>query len=144
MNRRYFLERLGYGAAAVGVFGRLFKDSPRVSASALSPYSEQTPPASPIPVKLAPPARVSLIKGSDRKQIIFDSLKKIEDDVFAGIGDKNVLIKPNMAVSKNPLAVTHVDAVRAVLEFLRPWHKRPVFKTASTLGNLLLPNSKNK
>ena len=137
MNRRHFLERLGYGAAAVGVFGRLFKDSPGVSASALSPYSEQTPPSAPMPVKSAPPARVSLIKGSDRKQVIFDSLKQIEDEVFAGIGDKNVLIKPNMAVSKNPLAITHVDAVRAVLEFLRPRYKKQIIIGESGVFNTL-------
>jgi uncharacterized protein (DUF362 family) len=137
MNRRHFLERLGYGAAAVGVFGRLFKDSPGVSASAFSPYLEQTPPASLIPVKLAPPARVSLIKGRDRRQVIFDSLKAIEEEVFAGIGDKNVLIKPNMAVSKNPLAITHVDAVRSVLEFLRPRYKKPILIGESGVFNTL-------
>jgi uncharacterized protein (DUF362 family) len=137
MNRRHFLERLGYGAAAVSLFGRLFKDSPGVSASALSPYLEQTQPALPAPVKPAPPARVSLLKGGDRKQVIFDSLKLIEDEVFAGIGNKNVLIKPNMAVSKNPLAVTHVDAVRAVLEFLSPRYKKPVIIGESGVFNTL-------
>ena len=86
MKRRHFLERLGYGAAAAGVFGHLFKDPSGVSASALSPYSEQTTPASLIPVKPAPPARVSLIKGGDRKQVIFDSLKQIEDEVSPGSG----------------------------------------------------------
>ncbi len=137
MNRRYFLERLGYGAAAVGVFGRLFKDPPGVSASSLSPYSEQTLPASPLPVRAAPPARVSLIKGGDRRQVILDALKPIEEEVFAGIGDKNVLIKPNMAVSKNPLAITHVDAVRAVLEFLRPRHKKQIIIGESGVFNTL-------
>ena len=137
MNRRHFLEGLGYGAAAVGVFGHLFKDSPGVSASALSPYLEQTPPASSIPVKLAPPARVSLIKGRDRRQVIFDSLKPIGEEVFAGIGDKNILIKPNMAVSKNPLAITHVDAVRAVLEFLRPRYKKQIIIGESGVFNTL-------
>jgi uncharacterized protein (DUF362 family) len=137
MNRRHFLERLGYGAAAVSLFGRLFKDSTGVWASALSPDSEQTPPASPWPLKPALPARVSLIKGSDRKQVIFDSLKLVEDEVFAAIGDKDVLVKPNMAVSKNPLAVTHVDAVRGVLEFLRPYYKRPIIIGESGVFNTL-------
>jgi len=136
MNRRHFLERLGSGAAAVSVFGPLFKAPPSVSAT-LSPYSQQATPASPMPVKLAPPARVSLIKGNDRKQVIHDSLKEIEDSVLAGIGDKSVLIKPNMAVSKNPLAVTHVDAVRAVLEFLAPHHKKQIVIGESGVFNTL-------
>jgi len=137
MDRRHFLERLGYGAAAVSLFGRLFKDSPGVSASALSPYSKQTVPVSPGPFKPVPPARVSLVKGNDRKQVIFDSLKLVEDEVFSAIGSRDVLIKPNMAVSKNPLAVTHVDAVRAVLEFLGPHHKRPVLIGESGVFNTL-------
>ena len=126
MDRRHFLERLGFGAAGVDAFGSLFKGSSRLLAGSPSPYSEQAFPAALLPVKPVPPARVSLIKGRDRKQIIFDALKRIEDEVFAGIGNKTVLIKPNMAVSRNPLAVTHVDAVRAVLEFLRPHYRKPV------------------
>jgi len=126
MKRRHFLERLGYGAAGVGAFGALFKGSSGVPPGRPSPCSEPATPASALPVKEAPPARVSLVKGGDRKQIIFEALKKIEEEVFAGIGNRSVLIKPNMAVSKNPLAVTHVDAVRAVLEFLRPRHRKPV------------------
>lgn len=137
MNRRHFLERLGYGAAAVSVFGRLFPDPPGVRASTVSPYSEQTPPASTGPIKAAPPARVSLVKGSDRGQVIFDSLKLVEDEVFAAIGDKDVLIKPNMSVSRNPLAVTHVDAVRAVLEFLRPRYKKRIVIGESGVFNTL-------
>jgi uncharacterized protein (DUF362 family) len=126
MNRRRFLGQLGCRAAAVGVLGSLFKGSSRAAGSLPSPYSQQVAPAAPLPIKPALPARVSLVKGGDRKQIIFDALKRIEDEVFVGIGNKTVLIKPNMAVSRNPLAVTHVDAVRAVLEFLRPRYQKPV------------------
>ncbi len=137
MNRRHFLERLGYGAVGFGVFGSLSRKPSRISAGPLNPYPEQTAPAVPLSVRPAPPARVSLIKGGDRKQVIFDSLKRIEDEVFAGIEGKTVLIKPNMAVSKNPLAVTHVDAVRAVLEFLRPRYQKPVIIGESGVFNTL-------
>lgn len=136
-SRRDFLKRIYLGAAGVGLFGSMPRHLPGTVASALSPYSEQTTPASLIPVKPAPPARVSLIKGGDRKHVIFDSLKQIEDEVFAGIGDRKVLIKPNMAVSKNPLAVTHADAVRAVLEFLRPRCKKEIIIGESGVFNTL-------
>ncbi len=96
------------------------------AASALSPYSRQTAYAAPVPLKPAPPANVSLIKGDDRRQIIHEALRKIEDSILAGIADKTLLIKPNMAVPKNPLAVTHVDAVRAVLEFIAPHFKKQI------------------
>lgn len=126
MKRRHFLGRLGYGAAGIGVFASLFERSRGTLAAGISPYSEPSGFALAPPVKVAPPARVSLVKGPDRKQIILDSLKPFEDEVFSGIGNKRVLIKPNMSVSRNPLAVTHVDAVRAVLEFLKPHHKQQV------------------
>jgi uncharacterized protein (DUF362 family) len=96
------------------------------AAPAFNPYSQQTAPVAPVPLQPVPPARVGLVKGNDRKQIIYDALKRIEDEVLSGIGEKKILIKPNMAVPKNPLAVTHVDAVRAVLEFLAPHHKRQI------------------
>ncbi len=78
-----------------------------------------------------------MLKGNDRKQVIFDSLKLLQDEIFAGIGEKRVLIKPNMAISKNPLAVTHVDAVRAVMEFLSPFHKKQVLIGESGVLNTL-------
>jgi uncharacterized protein (DUF362 family) len=121
MKRRDFVKGMGFAFAA----------------SAFSPYREQTASAAPASVKPAPAASVSLIKGNDRKQIIHEALKKIEDSVLAGIGDKNILIKPNMSVSGNPLAVTHVDAVRAVLEFLRPHHKKPIIIGESGVLNTI-------
>jgi uncharacterized protein (DUF362 family) len=80
--------------------------------------------------------RLSLVRGEDRRDIIFKALKLIEDDVWASIEPKkSVLIKPNMAVDKNPLAVTHVDAVRAVLEFLRPGCRKPIVVAESGVLN---------
>jgi uncharacterized protein (DUF362 family) len=121
MKRRDFMKGMGCAFAA----------------SALSPYCKQAASSAPSPIKPAPPAIVSLVKGNDRKQIIFDALKKIEASVLAGIRDKKVLIKPNMSVSGNPLAVTHVDAVRAVLEFLRPHYKGQIIIGESGVLNTL-------
>jgi uncharacterized protein (DUF362 family) len=137
MRRRQFLEKVGRGTAGLGVFASLFDRARGATGVAASPYSEQSSPALARPVKMAPPARVSLVKGGDRKQIILDSLKPFEDEVFAAIGTKRVLLKPNMSVSQNPLAVTHVDAVRAVLEFLEPRHKRQVIVGESGVLNTL-------
>lgn len=70
------------------------------------------------------PSSVALIKGSDRRQNIYNSLKLIEDQVFSGIGGKTVLIKPNFVQVNRQLAATHADAVRGVLDFLRPHYKK--------------------
>jgi uncharacterized protein (DUF362 family) len=76
--------------------------------------------------KVAEPARVSLVKGDDRYEIVSRSLKMIENDVLGSIGNKKILLKPNVVLADNPLADTHVDTVRAILDFLKPHYKKPI------------------
>ena len=76
-----------------------------------------------------PPAEAStvgLVKGSDRRQNIYKSLKLIEDQVFSAIGDKQILIKPNFVQTSNQLAATHADAIRGILDFLQPHYKKEI------------------
>jgi uncharacterized protein (DUF362 family) len=130
-SRRNFLRGLGvFGAAAVT--GDLLGGSGKPGASP----SRQTPAAGKSPVALRggrelyravdEPATVSLVKGNDRRDIVYRSLKSIEDEVLASIGGRRVMIKPNVCVDKKPLAVTHADAVRAVLDFLTPHYKKQI------------------
>jgi uncharacterized protein (DUF362 family) len=73
-----------------------------------------------------PPSESStatLVKGNDRRENIYRSLKLIEDQVFSAIGNKRILIKPNFVQINKQLAATHADAVRGMLEFLRPHYK---------------------
>ncbi|HWC95339.1 MAG TPA: DUF362 domain-containing protein [Candidatus Sulfopaludibacter sp.] len=72
------------------------------------------------------PATVALIKGNSRRENIYKSLKLIEDDVFAAIGDKQILIKPNFVQTSKPLAATHADAIRGILDFLTPHYKKQI------------------
>ena len=72
------------------------------------------------------PSSAALIKGNDRSENIYKALKLIEDQVFSGIKDKQVLIKPNFVQTNNQLAATHVDAIRGILEFLRPHYKKEI------------------
>jgi uncharacterized protein (DUF362 family) len=72
------------------------------------------------------PSSAALIKGNDRAENIYNSLKLIEDQVFSGIGNKQVMIKPNFVQTSVQLAGTHVDAVRGILEFLRPHYKKEI------------------
>jgi uncharacterized protein (DUF362 family) len=69
-------------------------------------------------------ATIGLIKGNDRRENIYQSLKLIEDQVFGAIENKTVLIKPNFVQTSRQLAATHVDAIRGILEFLRPHYKK--------------------
>lgn len=59
---------------------------------------------------------VAIVKGSDRYQNIFRALSFLSDELSFG---NNILIKPNFVSTKVQLAATHVDALRAVIDFIR-------------------------
>ena len=64
-------------------------------------------------------SQVALIKGDNRYDNIALALALIEDGV--DLSDKQrILIKPNFVSTRRQLASTHVGAVRAVLDCLRP------------------------
>jgi len=87
--------------------------------------------------KAAPPAKVSLVKGNDCREIVYQALKNIEDEVLASIGNKKILIKPNFVTTTRQLAATHPDAIRGILDFLRPHYNKQIIigeSTASRAG----------
>lgn len=77
-------------------------------------------------------SKVSLVKGEDHYQIVFQSLKNIENEVLKSIGDKTILIKPNMVVENSPSCATDPIAVKAILDFLKPHHKKQIIIGEST------------
>jgi len=80
-------------------------------------------------------ARVSIVKGNDRREIVYQALKNIEDEVVASIGGKKrVLIKPNFVVTTRDLCATHVDAIRGILDFLKPHFKGQIIVGESTIS----------
>ena len=130
-GRREFLRTAGLGVLGAGLLG-----GPAFSRPAGGPAAGPARPRTGAPLGPQAPAAVSLVKGGDRREIIHQALKLIEDDVWAAIDrKKRVLIKPNMAVDKNPLAITHVDAVRAVLEFIKPRCRKPITVAESGVLN---------
>ncbi len=64
-------------------------------------------------------SRVSLVTGDERRRNIVAALDAVADDIGPLLDVDEVLVKPNLVSSDNPLAVTHADAVRAVLDWLR-------------------------
>ncbi len=66
-------------------------------------------------------SKVALIKGNNRYQNVFLALKEIEKEVEEKVKSKDkIIIKPNFTTVSNQLAATHVEAVKAVLDFLKP------------------------
>jgi uncharacterized protein (DUF362 family) len=140
-KRRDFLKGVGLGWLGASVLGgELLAGRPGTAAAQTAGAPGLPAPASWKPGRelyrtVMEPATVALVKGADRREIVRRSLKLIEDDVFAAIGGKQVIIKPNVCVDKKPLAVTHVDAVRAILDFLAPRYKKTVIIAESGVFN---------
>ena len=61
---------------------------------------------------------VSLIRGDNRYDIVLRALNEIADTVELGDA-RQVLVKPNMVSPDRQLVSSHVDGVRALLDFLR-------------------------
>jgi uncharacterized protein (DUF362 family) len=75
---------------------------------------------------------VSFTTGNDRRDNVFRVLKPLEKEIRNGIKGKQVIIKVNMVGDNQQLCATHPDAVRGVLDFLKPFHKNTVLIAEST------------
>ncbi|MFN2226138.1 MAG: DUF362 domain-containing protein [Anaerolineae bacterium] len=70
-------------------------------------------------------SQVALIRGEARYDNVRRCLELIAGDVDLS-GRQRVLIKPNFVATDDPLAATHVDGVRAVLDFVRTRYDGPI------------------
>ena len=70
---------------------------------------------------------VSVVSGTDRRKAVVEALNNIRRDIEKDrIKGKSVLIKPNLVSISKLLAVTHVDAVRGVIEFIRDFEPKKI------------------
>jgi len=122
LSRRHFLKGIGLGTMG----GIILGGSNFCIASTRTITDEQQGRVRQLYKKVTGPAQVSLIKGNNRHDIVYQSLKNIENEVLSSIGDKKILIKPNMVLADNPLCATHVDAIRAILDFFTPHYKKQI------------------
>ena len=120
-SRRRFMQ-MGIGAVGGLVLGRGLVGR-AADFLAGEPQAHSSPQ---LFTKVIETARVSLVKGDDRYNNIIRSLKPLENDILNAIGNKTILLKPNVVLADNPLAVTHVDAVRAIIDFLTPHTKKTI------------------
>ena len=113
-ERREFLKTAALGVAgmALAPFGRI-----RTAAGAVPPAGD---------------SQVSFARGGDRRMLIRQVLQPLEESIRAGIGDRQVIIKPNCVWDDNPLCASDVAAIRGVLDFLKPFHRKTVLIAEST------------
>jgi uncharacterized protein (DUF362 family) len=78
------------------------------------------------PQSAAPPA-VSIVPGESRRQMVHDALVAVDAEIAPVLATKKyVLIKPNLVSVNTPLACTHVDTLRGVLDYIAPRFDGPV------------------
>jgi uncharacterized protein (DUF362 family) len=72
-------------------------------------------------------AKVSLVKGENRRKNIFDALVAIDDQIRPGLkAKKYVLIKPNGLDPSRSLISTTGDTIHGILDYLAPRFKGPI------------------
>lgn len=97
-TRRDFITKVGIGTAGLVM---MLPESNPLSAPALS--------------------RVHIIGGvteTDRRTKIYELLEPFREEIAGGISGKQIYLKPNVVDMYWPLAVTHLDTLRGVLDFL--------------------------
>lgn len=72
------------------------------------------------------PSRVAFTTGTDRRAMLPEVLAPFESQIRAGLQGKQLIIKPNMVSTNIPLCATHVDALRGLLEFLKPIYGKQI------------------
>jgi uncharacterized protein (DUF362 family) len=84
-------------------------------------------PANPSIEPYAGRSVVSLVPGATRYDNVLSALNTIEDQILPVLaGKQSVLIKPNIVDPAYPLAITHRDALRAVLDFVVARFRGPI------------------
>ena len=122
-DRRNVLKILGLSSAALFTgFGNISEAEAAVIKKTKKPVV--TPDRS----------TVAFSTGTDRKAMMFEILKPFESQIREGLKGKQLVIKPNMVSTNTPLCATHVDALRALLEFVKPFYKGQIIIAEATAG----------
>ena len=122
IGRRSALKMLGLGSAAMLTVG--FSD-----VLAVEPKGDRPKPK---PLAAESRSSVAFTTGTERRQMLYEVLNPFQKEIKAGLKKKQLIIKPNMVVTNTPLCATHVDALRGLLEFLRPIYKGQIIIAESS------------
>ena len=122
IGRRSALKMLGISSAAMLTTG--FSD-----VLAAEPNENKPKPK---PLTLESRSSVSFTTGTERRQMLFEVMKPFQNEIKSGLKKKQLIIKPNMVVTNIALCATHVDALRALLEFVKPFYKGQIIIAESS------------
>jgi uncharacterized protein (DUF362 family) len=131
-DRRTFLK----GAALLSAGLMINRSSAVYAADAPAPPPPPQPPRPAAQQAQAARSRVSFLTGTDRREMVQKAMAPFKDEIEKGIQGKQVYIKPNFVVNDVPLCATHVDAVRGVLDFLKPIYSgKIIIGESSAIGS---------
>ena len=65
------------------------------------------------------PSSVAITTGDNRADLAFRALQPYSKQIKQAIGNRRVVLKPNMVSTEVPLCATHVDTIEGILEFLK-------------------------
>ena len=122
IGRRNALKMLGLGSAAM-LSGGL------TDIMAAEPQDMKPKPK---PVINEGSSPVAFTTGTNRKEMLFEVIKPFEKEIKAGLKKKQLIIKPNMVVTNRELCATHKDALRALLDYLKPIYKGQIIIAESS------------
>lgn len=83
-------------------------------------------------VALDTTSRVSLVTGADRADLAFRALQPFSQELAQAIGNKPIIIKPNLVSSSVQLAATYAGTIEGILEF---------YKSINKLDNITIAES---
>lgn len=120
---------LGYSSAAI--FTGIFGDISSARSQEISNIHK--------PLVSSNRSRVAFTTGTDRHSMIFEVMKPFEQQIREGMKGKKLVIKPNMVSTSKPLCATHVDALRGLIEFVKPLYSgQIIIAEASASGDSML------
>jgi uncharacterized protein (DUF362 family) len=80
-------------------------------------------------------SNVAFTTGTDRQAMMSEVMTPFEARIREAIKGKQVVIKPNMVSTSVPLCATHVDAIRGVMEFLKPMYNGQFIIAEASAGD---------
>ncbi|MBN2864198.1 MAG: DUF362 domain-containing protein [Bacteroidales bacterium] len=122
VGRRSALKMLGFGSAAMLAGG--FTDILAVEPKDMKP--------APKPLLTSGNSSVAFTTGTDRQQMLYEVIKPFEAEIRNGLKGKQLILKVNMVRTDVPLCATHVDALRALLEYMKPIYKGQIIIAESS------------
>jgi len=106
-NRRDFIRASLWGGVAAAA----------IPSHAMQMWTEQTK------TTVEGNSRVSLVTGHSRADMAFRALQPFSREIAQAVGNKRIIIKPNMVSSTIQLSATHKDTLEGILEFYKSINK---------------------